>query len=102
MQVQAPHRNYLIISVTVGAISVLLTVLSFAFAHGSPIVAVIVFGFLMPSILVGNLLGLSGTLTAATYAFVFVTQFLVSYLLCLFIGLIKHDIDRTKSQKTDA
>jgi hypothetical protein len=78
-----------------------LTVFSYAFAHGSPIVGAIVFGFLMPSLFVGSLLGLNGALTVSTYAFVFFVQFVVSYLFCLLVRLIKRDVDRTKSSVND-
>ena len=96
------HRRSLQISFAVGLVSAVLTFFSFAFAHGSPIVGAIVFGFLMPALFAGELLGLDGALTFSTYAFVFIVQCAVAYLLCLFVRLIKSDVDRTKSTVTDA
>lgn len=83
-------------------VSVLLTLFSFAFAHGSPTVAIFVFGLLMPSLLVGNLLGINGALAAPTFAFVFVVQFLTSYIICLLFILIKRHGSQKQSEENNA
>lgn len=97
-----PHRRYVLISLAVGAISVLLSFASYAFAHGSPVIGVLVFGFLTPAIAVLNLLGIHNASLTATYAVVFTVQFASSYLLCLLVGFIKRDVDRTPSHSNKA
>ena len=95
------HRRYLRISAAVGVVSVVLTSLSFAFAHGSVVVGAIVFGFLSPAIFLASALNVDGRLSASLYAFVFATQFAISYVVCLVVGAIAADVRRTKSATSD-
>ena len=95
------HRRYLQISVAIGIASVVLASLSFAFAHGSVVIGTIVFAFLSPAIFLAGAFNIDGALSASIYAFVFVTQFSLSYVVCLIVGAIAADVRRTKSVASD-
>jgi hypothetical protein len=95
------HRRYLRISAAVGIVSVVLALLSFAFAHGSVVIGTIVFGFLSPAIFLARAFNVDSALSASFYAFVFATQFATSYVVCLVAGAITSDVRRTKSVASD-
>lgn len=95
------NRRYILVSAFFAIVSVFLASLSFALAHGSPAIAAFAFGLLLPSILLGKLLGMQGALTVSTFAFVFATQFVFSYTLCAIHFIFRRNTlrDNDKNQE---
>ncbi|MCA9233419.1 MAG: hypothetical protein KDA57_22445 [Planctomycetales bacterium] len=87
----------MIVSTIVGGISAFGVLFSFAFAHGSPVIGMIVFGLIIPAASIGKLLGIDDTVTLSSIAFVGIFNFVVAYLVCLAIGFIR--FSRSKEQR---
>jgi hypothetical protein len=89
-------KIYLIVSALIGGFSAFCVVFSFAFAHGSPVVGVVVFGLIMPAVSIGMLFGIDDTVTLSSTAFVGAFNFVFAYLACLAIGFIRFTIPRER------
>jgi hypothetical protein len=87
-------KLYLIVSALIGGFSAFCVAFSFAFAHGSPVVGVIVFGLIMPAVSIGMLVGIDDTVTLSSTAFVGVFNFVFAYSACLAIGFIRFAISK--------